>query len=117
MTYLKTDYHGGNRIEIPAEMDDHPVSLLLSMYWDGHDVWGSAMSEGFGLCDYAVAERGIMPPSDLGYQMSMAGPDADDPIYELLVECGDSLTNEEISEYLLILDRFLDACKAAGVDY
>lgn len=111
--------HRSNRVEIPLEMDEHPVSHILSMFWDGGDPWGSAMAEGFALCDFLAGELAApeLIPAEMGYQMAWAGPERDDPIFDLLDECRDQVTPEAIGEYLVILHRFLDECRAAGLDY
>lgn len=118
--------HRHNDLPIPPEMDDHPVSQALSLYWDGGDPWGSAMAEGFALCDFVTfyldAREEI--PNELGYSPAAFGTanacEADeDPVYEELVrafEYGD-FTAADAFDYLPILNRFLDACKTAGRDY
>lgn len=117
--WLRSTWNEG--APVPPEMNDHPVSEVLSMFWDGGDPWGSAMAEGFAVCDFVTfhldAQEEI--PSELGYQPGMGGPGTEDARYVMLVdsfERGD-FSAADAYEYLPIVERYLDACKAAGLDY
>lgn len=106
---------------IPQDMQDHPVSQILADCWDGGDLWGSAMSEAFALCDFAwfyLDARGEIP-ADMGFRPSVFGADTEEIRYADLVaayQSGD-ITRADVISYLPILSRFIDACKAAGLSY
>ena len=113
--------HRWNDVAIPPAMDDHVVSRHLSLFWDGGDPWGSAMAEGFALCDFLAGYLGAweLIPADMGYRMAMGGPEEEDPIYQELVYCyaAGYLNGVDCAEYLAIVGAFLDQLRADGWDY
>lgn len=116
---VRTNWNVG--APVPAEMNDHPVSRAMADSWGGEDPWGSAMSEGFALCDFVTFYLGAPEeiPAELGYVPSMGGADDEAYLYTALVdafEYGD-FTAADAYDYLPIVNRYLDACKAAGLDY
>lgn len=87
----------------------------------GGDPWGTAMAWGFAVCDYlhhvALADDAI--PAGLGYRpaATRVGEGFDDDSWPegYLIEMG--LDTYTLSVAARCLDRYLDWCKAAGVDY
>lgn len=110
--------HRVNKIDVDV-LDASPVSRWLADMWDGFDPWGSAMAEGFALCDWLTFEIGESVPSVLQYRPSPFGADTEDPRYEFVVEGYESgeFTVDDVVAYLLLLHDFIDACTAAGLDY
>lgn len=102
-------------------LDTSPVSRYLSDLWDGNDLWGSAMAEGFALCDWLTfeAEAGAEIPAELGYRPAPGGAETDSAMWEYVCAGYDSeaFTVADVVDYLPLLNRFLDACKAHGLDY
>lgn len=121
----------------------NPAVVIDSAAWDGGDPWGSAMACAWAVCEVARAAHVTIPP-DLGYRPGMG---AGDPTVDELaasLDCEDVETCENIEahgdhDYLTgalaalclagdvtdrqlvlamrTLSRYLDACKAAGLDY
>jgi len=112
-------------VPVPDEMNNHPVSQVISEDWDSGDPWGSSMSEGFAVCDFVTfhLDSPHEIPMELGYCPAGGGcpqnASEDDTIYEDLVRCFEAgdFTATDVFEYLPVLNRYLDACKVAGVDY
>ena len=104
-------------------LGNHPVSRELAFgdSWDGGDVWGSAMGEGFALCDWMTFElwAGDLIPESLGYTPSMCGADEEDYMWQTIVELWPTsgLTAEDVADYLVHLNALLDECRALGFDY
>ena len=102
---------------------DHKVSrnLALGDYWDSGDVWGSAMSEGFALCDWLTfrLDREDLVPDAIGYSPSICGPEDESYEWASLLETWPDagLTPEDVGNYLVLLNALLDECKALGLDY
>lgn len=115
---LKSE-HRTNRVEIPDEMNEHKVSQLLSYGWDGGDPWGSAMAEAFALADFVTFVLGERVPDEFHYEPAMGGPVEEDHLYQELLASwlAGYFDRDDAFDYLMVLDRFLDACKAASLDY
>lgn len=109
---------------IRNKLINHPVykELALDDRWDPADMWGSAMEQGFSLCDFLtfVLGRRDVIPAGLGYNPAPGGyPDGEgeliNDVKEMWPESG--LTPEQVGEYLTILDDFLDVCITLKLDY
>lgn len=109
---------------IHAELAKRRVykKLALGERYDHGDPWGSALEEGFSLCDFLtfVLGRRDLVPDGLGYQPAPGGYPDDEgslilDIIELWPESG--LVPEDLGEYLLLVDKFLDACMDEKLDY
>lgn len=104
-----------------AILDPSPVSRYLSDLWDGGDPWGSAMSEGFAICDFLTFELGCGShiPAALGYSPAMGGADEESAMWEYVRDgyMDGHFTTDDLIAYLTPLNEYLDACKAEGRDY
>lgn len=105
------------------QLGAHRVSerLAFADIWDGGDVWGSALAEGFVLCDWLTFELGRrdLVPGEMHYVPALAGPDDESYEYDLVREMwpGSELTPEDVGEYLRLLGKTMDVCTALGLNY
>lgn len=115
---------GSDELQYKAQqLNFHPVSVELALgeIWDTGDPWGSAMAEAFALCDWLTFDqwRPDAIPACLAFRPSPMGADTGRYLYRGIVELwpDSGLTIEQVSDYLSLLDEFLDACVAEGLDY
>ncbi len=98
-----------------------PVADYLNDLWDHFDPWGSAMAEGFALCDWLTfeAEAGAEIPEGLSYVPSLAGADKWCAHWEFVCEgyANEHFMVSDVVDYLFQLDHFYEACERAGVTY
>ena len=119
MSKLDTNIHA-----MAGVLRNHKVSIETGIgeYWDDCDPWGSAMSEGFALCDWLYFDRfrGDLIPDSLDYRPGLAAfsvtEDMLDTVREAYPEPSDD-DAQHVSGYLQIISDFLDLCKAGGLDY
>ena len=116
--------YGSGELQYKAQqLSFHPVSVELALgeSWDTGDPWGSAMAEAFALCDWLTfdQERYEAIPACLAFRPSPMGANTEDYLYRDIVELwpDSGLTIEQVSYYPNLLDEFLDACMAEGLDY
>ena len=104
-------------------LSNHKVSIEtgIGYYWDDYDPWGSAMAEGFALCDWLYFDRfrSDLIPDSLDYRPGH-GANEDDMLLGRVREAYPEPSDDDaqhVSGYLQILSDFLDLCKAAGLDH
>jgi len=108
------------RETVNAQRPIGKVADWLNDLWDDQDPWGSGMAAGFALCDLALTEGfSERIPDGLGYRTAMGGAETEDATYQYAVDgwLSGYFNADDVIEYLTQLDTFLDACKAAGLDY
>jgi hypothetical protein len=108
----------------------NPVIDYVRDWWDSGDPWGTAINALFDLAEVMYA-AGIPIPAELEYQH---GAYESETVEEMATESDDGQTPYGVfvfaSEYLagniterdmrlaaLTLNRYVDACRAAGLDY
>ena len=104
---------------IKGVLRNHKVSIETGIgeCWDDYDPWGSAMAEGFALCDWLYFDRfrSDLIPDSLDYR-----PGYGDMLLGRVREAYPEPSDDDaqhVSGYLQILSDFLDLCKAAGLDH
>ena len=86
----------------------------LSDSYDSGDIFGSLMSCGFALCDYAI-DNGIPVPGVLRFSQSPSGSDTEDDDYQTIQ--GTNPAPETVSTMLDALHVLTERVEAAGLSY
>lgn len=103
--------------------------------WDGGDPWGSAMSMAWAVAEVGAAYDEYAPAATLDVVWGMGGHPSREELEEATGELdydGDvqfetralaegvqtgQVTMDDLRFAARVLDRYLDLCKAAGLDY
>jgi hypothetical protein len=77
--------------------------------WDGGDPWGSAMSNGFGLCDVLYWTGGNVP-TEIDYRPGIGGPDEESYPDSVFLELSDNgtITQGDLAYWARVINRFFD---------
>lgn len=112
--------YGGVHRGTPQRPNANPILSAMRDDDLAHDPWGTAMAWAFATCDYLhhVALCDDIP-AELGYSPAAVaqGEGYEDEGYPdaYIVEMG--LDTFTLIQAARVLSRYLDWCKAAGVDY
>ena len=118
MSKLDTNIRAIKRV-----LRNHKMSIETGIgeCWDDCDPWGSAMAEGFALCDWLYFDRfrSDLIPDSLDYRHG-CGAEEDGMLLSCVREAYPEPSDDDaqhVSGYLQILSDFLDLCRAGGLDY
>ena len=94
MSKLDTTVHA-----MAGVLGSHKVSIEtgIGYYWDDYDPWGSAMAEGFALCDWLYFDRfrSDLIPDSLDYRPDLAAFSVTDDMLDTVREAYPEPSDED----------------------
>jgi hypothetical protein len=93
-------------------LDD--IKQEFKLTYDKCDPWGSVMQWGFAVAEESYFNRNGDAAMVLDYTPGAGMPDLSENYGHELLE---QLSNDDLLQFAILLERFADLCKRKGLDY